>query len=220
MYICMYICIYIYMYIFTNMHVHFRRYPGSFLLLYVPALLLLPKIFAMQKQGLEPYGQRSIVTELYIEANEDPGFRSEHEDYQGCYLFLHWLAYAITLILDAQKTGQIFCVGVYGNFYVGVKVEAAFLLPYVKTLSDLSSDRRLVAEAAAAIYNWLGRKSDLRALLNLLGQGGFAFYATAHHDKMIRRYISEYGVTEGDFVELWKNAVDAERLLSGREGFC
>ena len=135
------------------------------------------RVFDMQKQILEPYRQGSpdVVAELYIEANEDPGFRSEHEDYQGCYLFLHWLAYAIKLILDAQKTGQIFCVGVYGNFYVGVKVEAAFLLPYVKTLSDLSSDRRLVAEVVAAIYNWLGRKSDLRALLNLLGQGGVRF---------------------------------------------
>ena len=81
-----------------------------------------------RKHIVEPYGDvdlgRIALDDLYRKASQMPDYRSEHDDYQAFYLFLGSLANAITLILDAQNTGQLFCAGVYADHFAGITVEA------------------------------------------------------------------------------------------------
>ena len=93
-----------------------------------------------RKHIVEPYGDvdlgRIALDDLYRKASQMPDYRPEHDDYQAFHLFLCHVANAITLILDAHNTGQLFCAGVYADFFVEIKVEVETLLPYLKTLLD------------------------------------------------------------------------------------
>ena len=147
-----------------------------------------------------------------------PDYRSEHDDYQAFYLFLGSLANAITLILDAQNTGQLFCAGVYADFFADIKVEVERLWPYVKTLLDCFADCSQIEPAAIAVYKWLVKPSGLRALLKFLARGrAKAFYVASHNDKMMRSFIFEFNITEGQFVERCIDAVLGEHLSKLRK---
>ena len=92
------------------------------------------------KHIVEPYGGvgwSNDVHALYRKASEMPDYRAEHEDQLPLYSFLGHLNNAITLIRDAQDTGQLFCAGVCADYFVAIKVEIDGLWPYVTTLLEL-----------------------------------------------------------------------------------
>ena len=179
-----------------------------------------------RKHIVEPYGDAGwsiALDELYRKASEMPDYRPEHDDYQAHYRFLGSLANAITLILAAQNTDQLFCAGVYADFFADIKVEVERLWPYLKTLLDAGRYRCLEVEiepAAIAVYKWLVKPSGLRALLKFLARGHKAFYVATHNDKMMRAHISMFNITEGEFVETIVDAVLDERLSKLRKIDC
>ena len=133
-------------------------------------------------------------------------------------LFLSSLANAITLIRDAQNTGQLFCAGVYADFFVEIKVEVETLLPHLKTLLDCFGDCSEIEPAAIVVYKWLVKPSGLRLLLKFLARGrAKAFCVAIHNDSMMRAYISTHNITEGEFVETSVEAVLGERLSKLRK---
>ena len=157
-----------------------------------------------RKHIVRPYGDvdfgKIALADLYRKASQMPDYRSEHDDYQAYYLFLGSLANAITLILDAQNTGQLFCAGVHADYFADIKVEVESLMPYVKTLLDCFADCSEIEPAAIVVYKWLVKPSDLRLLLKFLGRGqAKAFYVASHNDKMMRSSIFKFNITEGEF---------------------
>ena len=75
------------------------------------------------KHIVEPYGGVGwsiALHELFRKASEIPDYRAEHEDHQALYLFLGHLNHAITLIRDAQNTGQLFCAGVHADYFLSL----------------------------------------------------------------------------------------------------
>ena len=172
------------------------------------------------KHIVEPYGGVGwslAIHELYKEATERTDYRAEHEDHQALYLFLGHLNNAITLIRDAQNTGQLFCAGVHADYFVAIMVEIDGLWPYVTTLLDCFADCSGIEPAAIAVYRWLVKPSGLRALLKFLARGHKAFYVATHNDKMMRAHISMFNITEGEFVETIVDAVLDERLSKLRK---
>ena len=190
------------------------------------------------KHIVEPYGGVGwsiALHELYRTAREIPDYRAEHEDHQALYLFLGHLNTAMTLIRDAQDTGQLFCAGVCADYFVAIKVEIIGLWPYVTTLLNWFADcSRLVGSlikgsgycghqgsglepAAIAVYKWLVKPSGLRALLKFLARGHKAFYVATRNDKMMRGHISMFNIAEGKFVETIGEAVLCERLSKLRK---
>ena len=190
------------------------------------------------KHIVSPYGGVGwsiALHELCRKASEIPDYRVEHEDHRALYLFLDHLNHAITLIRDAQNTGQLFCAGVHADYFVAIKVEIDGLWPYVTTLLDWFADcSRLVGSlirgsgfcghqgsglepAAIAVYKWLVKPSRFRVLLQLLARGHIAFYVATHNDKMMRHGISMFNITEGEFVETIVDAVLGERLSKLRK---
>ena len=175
-----------------------------------------------RKHIVEPYGDvdlgRIALDDLYRKASQMPDYRSEHADYQVFYLFLCSLANAITLILDAQNTGQLFCAGVYAGFFADIKVEVESLLPYAKTLSDCFSNCSEMAPAAMIVYKWLVNPSGFRLLLKFLARGrAKAFCVASHNGKRMRAYIFTFNITEGEFVKRVIDAVLGERLSKLRK---
>ena len=174
------------------------------------------------KHIVEPYGDvdpgRTALDDLYRNASHMPDYRAENDDYQAFYLFLSSLANAITLILNAQNTGHLFCAGVHAVFFVDIKVEAENLLPYVKTLLDCFADCSDIQPAVMLVYKWLVNPSGLRQLLKFLARGRVkAFCVATHSDKMVRAYISTHNITEGEFLESSVDAVLGERLSKLRK---
>ena len=174
------------------------------------------------KQIVEPYGGvdlgRIALDDLYRKASQMPDYRPEHDDYQAFHLFLGHLANAITLILDAQNTGQLFCAGVYADFFVEIKVEIETLLPHLKTLLDCFGDCSEIVPAAIVVYKWLVKPSGLRLLLKFLARGrAKAFCVAINNDNMMRAYISTHNITEGEFVETSVEALLGERLSKLRK---
>ena len=173
-----------------------------------------------RKHIVEPYGDAGwsiALDELYRKAREMPDYRPEHDDYQAFCLLLGSLANAITLILDAQNTGQLFCAGVHAEYFVAIKVEIDGLWPYVTSLLDCFADCSGIEVAAIAVYKWLVKPPGLRVLLKFLARGHKAFYVAFLNDKMMRAYISMFNITEGDFVETIVDAVLGERLSKLRK---
>ena len=167
------------------------------------------------KHIVEPYGGVGwsiALHELFRKASEKPDYRAEHEDHIALYLFLGHLNNAITLIRDAQNTGQLFCAGVYADYFVAIRVEIDELWPYVTTLLNCLADCSGIELAAIAVYTWLVKPSRFRMLLKLLARGHPAFYVAIHNYKMMRDHISMYNITEGEFVENIVHVVRRERL--------
>ena len=170
-----------------------------------------------RKHIVEPYGDANLgriaLDDLYRKASQIPDYRPENDDYQDFYLFLGSLANAITIIRDAQNTGQLFCAGVHADYFVAIKVEIDGLWPYVTSLLDCFADCSGIEPAAIAVYEWLVKSSGLRALLKFLAIGrGEAFYVATLNDKMMRAHISMFNITEHDFVETIVDAVLGERV--------
>ena len=175
-----------------------------------------------RKHIVEPYGDvdlgRTALDNLYRNASHMPDYRPENDDYQAFYLFLSSLANAITLILNGQNTGQLFCAGVHADFFADIKVEAESLLPYVKTLLDCFADCSDIEPAVILVYKWLVNPSGLRQLLKFLARGrAKAFCVATHSDKKMRAYISTHNITEGEFLESFVDAVLGERLSKLRK---
>ena len=106
----------------------------------------------------------------YLEkASEKPDYRPEHEDHIALYLFLGHLNNAVTLIRDAQNTGQLFCAGVYADYFVAIRVEIDGLWPYVTTLLNCFADCSGIELAAIAVYKWLVKPSRFRMLFEIIG---------------------------------------------------
>ena len=169
---------------------------------------------------VEPYGGVGwsiALHELYKKGSEIPDYRAEHEDHQALYLFLGHLNTAMTLIRDAQDTGQLFCAGVNADLFLVIKVEIDGLWPYVTTLLDWFADCSGVEPAAIAVYKWLVKPSRFRELLKFLARGHKAFYVATRNDKMMRDHISMFNITEGKFVETIGDAVLRERLSKLRK---
>ena len=167
------------------------------------------------KHIVEVYGGLSwsmALHELYRKACEFPVYRPEHEDHIALYMFLGHLENVITLIHDAQNTGQLFCAGVYADYFVAIRVEIDGLWPYVTTLLNCFADCSGIELAAIAVYTWLVKPSRFRMLLKLLARGHPAFYVAIHNYKMMRDHISMYNITEGEFVENIVHVVSRERL--------
>ena len=169
---------------------------------------------------MSPYGGVGwsiALHELFRKACEIPDYRPEHEDHIALYLFLGHSNNVITLIHDAQNTGQLFCAGVYADYFVAIKVEIDGLWPYVTTLLNCFADCSGIELAAIAVYKWLVKPSCFRALLKLLARGHAAFYVAIHNYKMMRDHISMFNITEGEFVETIVDAVLGERLSKLRK---
>ena len=172
------------------------------------------------KHIVSPYGGVGwsiALHELCRKASEIPDYRVEHEDHRALYLFLDHLNHAITLIRDAQNTGQLFCAGVYADYFVAIRVEIDELWPYVTTLLNCLVDCSGIELAAIAVYTWLVKPSHFRMLLKLLARGHPAFYVAIHNYKMMRDHISMFNITEGEFVETIVDAVLGERLSKLRK---
>ena len=167
------------------------------------------------KHIVSPYGGVGwsiALHELCRKASGIPDYRVEHEDHRALYLFLDHLNHAITLIRDAQNTGQLFCASVYADYFVAIRVEIDELWPYVTTLLNCLADCSGIELAAIAVYTWLVKPSHFRMLLKLLARGHPAFYVAIHNYKMMRDHISMYNITEGEFVENIVHVVRRERL--------
>ena len=172
------------------------------------------------KHIVSPYGGvgwSMALHELCRKASEIPDYRVEHEDHRALYLFLDHLNHAITLIRDAQNTGQLFCAGVHADYFVAIKVEIDGLWPYVTTLLDCFADCSGIVAAAIGVYKWLVKPSCFRVLLKLLTRGHKAFYVAMHNYKMMRDHISMFNITEGELVETIVDVVLAERLSKLRK---
>ena len=172
------------------------------------------------KHIVSPYGGVGwslAIHELYRKATGITDYRAVHEDHQALYLFLGHLNNAITLVRDAQNTGQLFCAGVHADYFVAIMVEIDGLWPYVTMLLDCFVDCSGIEPAAIAVYKWLVKPSGLRALLKFLARGHKAFYVATHNDKMMRAHISMFNITEGEFVETIVDAVLDERLSKLRK---
>ena len=156
-----------------------------------------------RKHIVEPYGDVGwsiALDELYRKASEMPVYRPQHDNYHVHYRFLGHLTNAITLIVDAQNMGQLFCASVHADLFADIKVEVERLWSYVKTLLDCFADCSEIVLAAIAVYKWPVKPSGLQALLKFLAPGHKAFYVATHNDKMMRAYISMFNITEGEFV--------------------
>ena len=139
-----------------------------------------------RKHIVETYGHEDLgslaLAALYRRANRMVDYRIGHVSYEALYMCLGSLATAITLILDAQNTGQLFCAGVYAEFYAEITVEAEKLLLCLKTL--LNPECSGIVRAAITVYNWFRQPSNIRLLLKFLGwKEPNAFYAASHNEK-------------------------------------
>ena len=168
-----------------------------------------------RKHIVETYGHEDLgslaLAALYRRANRMVDYRIGHVSYEALYMCLGSLATAITLILDAQNTGQLFCAGVYAEFYAEITVEAEKLLLCLKTL--LNPECSGIVRAAITVYNWFRQPSNIRWLWKFLGcKGPNAFYVASHNAKKLWNYMSKYKITEHEFVVMCYDAVLGERL--------
>ena len=190
------------------------------------------------KHIVEPYGGvgwSNAVHALYRKASEMPDYRAEHEDHPALYSCLGHLNNTISIIRDAQDTGQLFCAGVCADYFVAIKAEIDGLWPHVTTLLEWFGDcSRLVGSltrgsgfcgyqgsgfepAAIAVYQWLVNPSRFRALLKLLARVHKVFDVAIHRCRLVGDHISMFNITEGEFVVTIGDAVLRERLSKLRK---